>query len=533
MVGTTLLIFICSALLWAASGFLLRVPLSKSVVILAVPTTGAWMWWVARRWFPGSSGRAMLITLTLSVAVCALLLLGSGRFYDLSSDGQTYHQRAVAALAGGWNAVYDESGTGDERIDHYVWGPWIHSAVIYLVTGRMEEAKAINGLMMLASFFIAVGTFLAVRHVKGWEAVALGTALTLNPVAITQSLSFMVDGQLAALIATIVCLAAYIAIGQDDSTNLMWIPLGASAVLLISTKLSAVAYFVVLFGGITLWFTVTRPRRFRVAAGTTAVAALLGIGVAGTPLVSNSVHHGTPFFPMIAAYDMNPQMPANFVGKSTGEKLITSLFSEAQLGTSPTKWKTPFTVSHQELDRFENGELRAGGFGPLFGGAILLAFTALVTGAVSEREPALPRRFILWLVVLVLVSTVVNPEAWWARFAPQLWLIPILGVLMCLLSFRPLTRILGYTLLAVIVANSLLIARVYFESQARYRREYVGQWETIIARRPEVAKVYFSNFYANQLRFDSLGLQYEAVPSAPRCTHPINLLKSETVVCMP
>jgi hypothetical protein len=65
-------------------------------------------------------------------------------------------------------------------------------------------------------------------------------------------------------------------------------------------------------------------------------------------------------------------------------------------------------------------DVRIGGFGPLFGGIVLLMLAALIIGG---RGPT-------WeggvLIFLLFICTVINPEMWWARYVPGLWLVPVL-----------------------------------------------------------------------------------------------------------
>jgi hypothetical protein len=218
-------------------------------------------------------------------------------FYDLSADGQTYHQRAIALLAQGWNPVQETSRTDDQRVDHYVFGSWLPPATLYRLTGQLEQAKLFNTILALSAFLIAAGVFLATADLIAWQAILVAVAVTLNPVIVTQTLSFMVDGQVASLITIIAC--SSIAVVDQPRAKVSWIVLYAAVGLLIAAKLSGLVYGILLLGALLIWFGLyQRPYVLTLAYGSVTTLAI-GVFVMGTPLISNTVHIGHPFFPAI------------------------------------------------------------------------------------------------------------------------------------------------------------------------------------------------------------------------------------------
>jgi hypothetical protein len=68
-------------------------------------------------------------------------------------------------------------------------------------------------------------------------------------------------------------------------------------------------------------------------------------------------------------------------------------------------------------------DARYGGFGPLFGSILLLVIPGALVVLVKAKR--LVKWFCFITVGLTAVLTLINPEAWWARLSPQLWLLPI------------------------------------------------------------------------------------------------------------
>jgi hypothetical protein len=129
-------------------------------------------------------------------------------------------------------------------------------------------------------------------------------------------------------------------------------------------------------------------------------------------------------------------------------------------------------------------------------------------------------------------SVVFNPVGWWARFAPQLWLVPVLMVAYCVDGASRLGPWLGVALLTVILANGLLVGVSYWCNQYAWNHIDTQQLADI-ARASDATRVkaYLSNDYAVPLRFPARGIRYEAVRTPPTCPVPIALLQSQVVVC--
>lgn len=107
---------------------------------------------------------------TSAVILVALLgmIIISGFFYDVYFDGQWYHQETVYHLKQGYNPVYQilpiavdgpaqagkpATDLKDIAVNNFTKGSEVIEAAIYNITNRIEMAKAVNGIMLITSFF--------------------------------------------------------------------------------------------------------------------------------------------------------------------------------------------------------------------------------------------------------------------------------------------------------------------------------------------------------------------------------------------
>jgi hypothetical protein len=114
------------------------------------------------------------------------------------------------------------------------------------------------------------------------------------------------------------------------------------------------------------------------------------------------------------------------------------------------KW--PFTLTKAELGQL-SGDTYWSAFGPWFSGAALLALLAGGATLISPvaRRQALP---LLCVAAFALLSALIVPESWIARFVPQLWLAVFLLGVAALCPQTRLVRGLGAICLLALGVNS-------------------------------------------------------------------------------
>jgi len=428
----------------------------------------------AGRYLAGDWRSWLMATIWLAVAT----LLGGavlGWLYDFSGDGQWYHLPGILALAEGWNPFLapqlSQWNVGFEHdltnaaiyVQHYAKGVWIVAASVYRATGLLEAAKVFNLLYLLAVYLLAASFLSRIGLSRVW-AHTLALAAAANPVTLYQMASFFVDGQLAALCTLLLVLSLDYFRQPRPHTLVL---LGACVVLLVNVKFTGLVYAVFLGGGFAVfaWLKGWRARCRRYAAAGAASILLASLVIGYQPYVTNVMLKGNPFYPVvgrdeaaIAATERQFELwaPSEFNSMSRIEKLIRSVLSESSHAKSMPQWKVPFTVSKSELYIFFNTEPRYGGFGPFFGSIL---FVVPVVYVLARRATKSNR----WkagagLAMLVILSVFPNPEAWWARLAPQLWLVPLILISALALGASNWPRKIAAGLVMILLTNSMLVA---------------------------------------------------------------------------
>jgi hypothetical protein len=405
--------------------------------------------------------KAPALALALAIAAGAL----SHWMIDTTFDGQGYHYVATRALADGWNPIFDGlelpasvRAYGSEPVYYYAQAGWRVSAVLVAAGFDSETAKLVPMLLAGALAFGAFGC--AATWGASWlQSVAFAGLTAGNPIIIVQVFTRMNDGQIASCFGlTAVFFALWL---RDRRLGQLLAALGAMAYAL-NLKFSAIPLFVLLcviiVGAAAV--AVSRGAAFR-AALTLLCSALFSIAILGAqPYVTNTIDHGHPFYPIAGDHRidiMSGNRPAGFTDMSAGERLFRSYFSATANGfRESNSLKAPFTITGAELRDAGRPDARVAGFGPFFLGATLIALTisvwVLLTGPAPSTIIALGVAWFLMVVSMLL------PEAWWARYAPQVWWFPCIVAGVGILAKRQALKVAGWVLAALVLLNSGLVA---------------------------------------------------------------------------
>lgn len=495
--------------------------LSGFDAVLAVTVTTAglavWLvrlhgprWWVA--WI-AVIGAASMVFLPSAV-------LGE-RVLDGTWDGQWFHQEAVIQLADGWNpfrADLDPADVSREgariRINGYAKATWLWGAPLFLLTDRIETAKAFSFPLAVAAGLSVLACLLLITPLRPLTAMVVAAVAAANPVAVVQFLNTYQDGALASMLT--ICTAS-LALWVGSGSRIGLVMATAAGVGASAVKLTGPLYVVILVVAAVGWLMWNGDwrhqwRSFAVAVGLAAIGLH---ALSGGTYLTNTVRHGHPLFPVFG-----PEK-APIVETPPHHRLqvmAASIFSRSRPGPedygsveSLRQWrglKVPFVFDGGELSAFMRPWVRIGGWGPLFGGVVLLTAVLLVVSAF--RRPG--RVGIILLVAAPLaISVVINPVCWKARYVPQSWLVPLVVAVMVLATSKGrFERLLVGAILVTACANSLLVVWGHVPAVVHNSKQLRTHLLDLDGGRRPI-NVDFGPFRANRVRLAELGIDFSEV----------------------
>lgn len=520
--GLTIISFIAAIQIFNAIGFFIGISVNSAVILPAALISSAFICWRGSKIYFASNSLHVFIKVMIWASVALVISLAlSSLIYDWSWDGQSYHAEGVMLLANGWNPVTQPLPEGEyaQLLSFSSKGPWVTEATIFQATHSIEAAKGVNLAILIATFGVTFAALSNVPKIKPRPAIYLTFLMVLNPVSIVQIFSFYIDVQLACYITILISLILLLEFTEPKS--MLNLSLMVISILLINIKLNGAVYlviFVVGYLGWQLWHRQFKPalNYIRWLAG----GFVLGVLIVGynpyiTQYVTQTFQHGNPFYPTQwdGLFLITPNTPANLIGKDRFTKMGISLFSASSDSKLEANPKVPFTVSRRELNAFLSANVRSAGFGPFFSGVLLLCLLTIVIFFIYSRN-SFKISLTFFLSAMVVFSSLIVSEGWWARYAPQFWLAPILLTLaITTLRTQRLVQLINYFAIGTLAVNVIMICTVYlayiYPEQMRYQNDMkvIKTWTEQNGNLP----IYSAEFPITQLRLEESNIPYSEI----------------------
>lgn len=419
----------------------------------------------------------IIISFLLSILIVFTSTFIISKTYDLTCDGNYYHKVAVGLIKEGWNPAkqssYDFSkeknaDISDKNvslwIDHYPKATWNFAASIYSITNNIESGKVITILFIISLTFILYG-YLSKRYLNCFQSIIVSVLITLNPIILSQIFSYYLDGVLG---LTVYLIILFLVMLTDKKYSEIpdlgkWIGLAYSIIFCINVKFTGL-----LFSGIfcicfyIFWLIKLRKEKdfiknFIKLTCIFAGIVVFAVGIVGySSYVKNTIDYKNPLYPLFGKNKVDiitTMQPASFENKLGISKLFESLFSKSEnvtynSGNSP-KFKLPFEVSDNEVNNCSIPDLRIGGYGILFSGIFIISiFTIILSLIVLNKQKQkdnckkIDLNILIVIIIGIIITTLMMTESWWARYAPQLYLLPIVALiyLFRILNFKSVEK---------------------------------------------------------------------------------------------
>jgi hypothetical protein len=319
--------------------------------------------------------------------------------------------------------------------------------------------------------------------------------------------------------------------------TLVWV--GMSFIMIMNVKLTGIVYAGAFGAGFVVFEIASRG--FRLAqkwAIALALSVVCGIVLGFSPYITNYLQNHDIVRPLREAREQKNhdpyklQRPENMTKLSRLERLAASIFSRSNASGPPLRYeyKIPFLVSRDELESIKVLDCRVGGFGPWFGGALILSL--LVLGWRLYLRDAQAH----WLMLpmgLVLATVLLNPESWWARFVPQTWILPLIPLWVTGTFKGPIAlRRLRQGALFVFAVNAVGVAALSLGYQVENARQVEYSMDRLLLL-PGPLGVDFGPWDAAKHRFEARGIPFVDLTHSKsrRCQPMVRVGSAELKIC--
>lgn len=440
-----ILIFLFSIFALCNIGFLFHLKINSIYILLSLIFSFIYLY---------KSGNFIKKTLILFVVFLISFIL-SNCFIDTSFDGRCYHFTIENLLKLGYNPIYDnikEFGEQNNIYYNLIFASSYPNAIetiracFYNLFNYMESTKTVNYLMLFASFFYTFYFFnLKLNKPKS---LILALSAILCSVVICQMNTKMVD--FGIYILFLFQIFSLLLIKKGKIHNIIFI---ISCVLSIAAK-----YTGLLNTSIILLLCLIFYRKK--ALKNVLIICFSGLILCFQPYITNIIKYKNPLYPSFGYNKldfMTKQNPKEFINKPYVYKFVRSMFSSStdsrisDINTPKLHYKIPFT-SHFDMPYIYE-DIRINGFGHLFSGIFLISIFLTI---IQFRKKAG-----LFVLLSIILTTILNPICWWARFVPQLHLLPVINCY----YFRK-NKIIFYVLGFLLLINGLWIIKENFSANA-------------------------------------------------------------------
>lgn len=453
-------------------------------------------WWLIVSFFLGSlsayiiSGRKhssdFIKALSAALITAVLLTLIANLVADQSYDGNAYHKLAVGLLKNGWNPVYEDPAVLESELNisglsrynlwitSYCKFPWIFAASVYSLTGKLEYGKVYTLIGMLMLFCLSEPVFR--KKFTRNQSILLALAISVNPVAAAQCDTFYVDGFLQIIFFVLALSLLWFDINPDQEDDHLILSVIWSAMLICSAvKFTGLLYGgIFCFGNYLIYVYLHRQKNSgqlnHRLFWSYVLLAVLCVFLAGLPTyVVNLIRHGNPVYPLLGGEVdiMTPLSP--FSSGNRAEHLFLSIFSQVDHFSSKSgqmvQLKVPFTFHYDEIRFLKYSDVKLSGFGPFFSGALLLSAGISALSMKACRKTSLGTAAMANMALCLLLTFAIE-ESWWARYAPYLYLLVFLGLILGLSQKRAF-KVAADAGLAAMLLSSIAFG-AYLPRQAQF-----------------------------------------------------------------
>ncbi|MGY5366776.1 hypothetical protein ACXGQP_05360 [Enterobacter oligotrophicus] len=409
------------------------------------------------------SARKANAWILLPLLMIGISLLQASIYPDHSWDGLAYHQKAAWYLMHSGNLLFD-GDAGNFWIALYPKSTWYFAGEAGLQFGSLAYGSAYQLMIGFSAYAYTIYFF----GKNGYSLVAghiFAVLSLLSPIFIAQSFSYYVD-------ATMGFLALLMMLSSLEYGNTRrWFDAAVlimASIIIVNIKFSGFLYVGVCFLILGLR---SLPRvKETVTVCVIFIAFLIaGVGVIGAnPYVKNLVSGKHIFYPLFGESKKDIitfAQPPSFHDMNRFEKLAVATFSQSENINEASKrdpqLKVPGIISANELSQLSFEDLRIAGFGPLYSFALILAFGFIIYRRGIDRN-------CLILLGMIGLSTILNPEAWWARYAPHLYTILLLPLISIKKDEDGLGKVFIGAIIGVVIVNALMMAKARYETSSSF-----------------------------------------------------------------
>ena len=430
-IGLFILTFIFTNVLVSSTLFIFKISITKVTFIISLIITTFVMLFFLKK--ENNNKKIYIYSLIISIIILFGTIFISGKIYDQSADGNSYHKSTIGMLANGWNPLYenmeDYSNSANLTINlkwnRYTWGnhyaraSHTYAASIAIMTNNIETGKSIN-LMCIIMLFCFMASTLLYKTKKIIFSTLFSIATITCSTICCQFLTNYIDVLVYIFFFQLILIFFNFKYNNlFTNKNINYIVYFMTLSISINIKFSLFAYAGIFCLGYFIYYIIKLKKKelskefFIKFIITSIISLLIGLFVIGLSVYpKNYLKNGHPFYPLMGKDKidiMTMNQPDYFNEKSAIEKFIISTFSESSniMGRNTKAiLKLPFSVNPKEINIISEYDLRIAGNGVLFSGILIISLIILTINMIKIYKKD---KEIFYYILIPTVITLILP----------------------------------------------------------------------------------------------------------------------------
>ena len=418
-----------------------------------------------------ASRKEQIIAFAISIGAILIATLIETFVYDVSYDGNAYHQPIIYALANGWNPIYEhhnavisDAWNMNIWIDHYCKGAETMAASFLAITGNIESGKAVNLLTPIALFLILYDFFKErfVIQLSKRKRLLYSLGIAFSMVMVGQITSYYID-YIGYFIFVLALLGVYDIVDTKGNEKVGYWMLVCGIMIAASVKFNMLfwAGYVVACGLIVMLVRRNYKNALRLALVSASMAILSVAVLSYNPFVTNTMDHANPFYPLFEKNILAGDSPARnaqppYIHDAPRYKqVLLSYFQRPSNDMKSTAYVPPYRLSKTNIYRSGYCCTNVGGGGLFFIEILLVTFAIFAL----FRKGKYYKQFCIAAIALI-ATLFILPIGSNFRYVPFIYLLPFLGLLYTETCDEQtlVSRIMKYILSCLLVLNISLCA---------------------------------------------------------------------------
>lgn len=493
--------------LFSELAFVFSQTMSPVVIAVALLSLIATYWYL----FKDQYNKSFLIITLIGVAILfTLSAVVLAKFWDGSWDGRAYHQIAVVAFSNGWNPL--ETDVANIWVNAYPKASWIFAGAVDQISGNLEASKSINLLAMLAAFASVIYLCSLFKIRSYLISVLIAGAVVMNPVVLRQLFTLYLDGYmyLCFVVALVFLISTYV---RSEKAHLSeWLIAAMALALLSNLKFTGFVYAVIIMVIIYGYRVVLDKQIGKKPYILTSIITILAIFIIGAnPYLKNLTSGAHIFHPVMGSQkhdwvdNLHPpclqdhNRVSDLVLSNLSRTVSSRACEELELGM-------PFNVLGR-LGEFKNMAIpdwRMSGFGPYYASAMILSL--IIIGRLFlvkyyRKQKQTEKKSLILMGLAILLSTLINPELWSARYVPQIWMLAVLPLLpYSALNYKLFDKVMALGIIALFLITGIQTVK----NAAKYSYYYTNDLSNLLGLVKQKGEInYIEGEYPFKESFDN------------------------------